>query len=567
MLNVYAQEIKDKCPLMGKTVQQAFTIHEGLRTTACSSGTKNCVQCEWDECANYNLNGNEGVDLRRKVKDMLLGKDEITKTMSTISDSSTIKEWFTLFSEDVRQEDNKEKYSELNFLLPLCDDLNSTLGKGMSKYESFCRIMIRNIILTTAVEKKYEDKDQTQEKGQAPCEKIDVIIQALSRVKTVRETLNENVKYTECAYDAALKIAYTGQTHNSDDPHYIFETSELHTMMETITKDKTWCVDKEKLQQRRKALEDPDRSRAETGEKVQIRNGAEELEDLKKIFENVNETVEEEVKKEAKKPETDSPPPAPQEPVAEDTVPKVEEEEEEEEEEEDEEDEDEVEEVAEEPAKDKEDEEENNDQAEEEIPATEENDATTAPEGHDHSLAGGGGSGEGGSRLATPKAEALIDMKDNPFFPYLPLAPAMLGISVMSYLLWKHFGMLRKTRKRYRRAPKALGPTLEQQIVDHVEQQDGPHEYYLVKERKPRSTPIRRRKKRVAGHRRAGRRGVRRRMIIDIHLEVLDEWQKGDLHSMKEDFFEILVQEFMGSKYMEEENVPKEQVPSLDSAF
>ncbi|ANQ07710.1 SICA antigen [Plasmodium coatneyi] len=61
-------------------------------------------------------------------------------------------------------------------------------------------------------------------------------------------------------------------------------------------------------------------------------------------------------------------------------------------------------------------------------------------------------------------------------------------------------------------------------------------------------------------------------MIIDIHLEVLDQCQKGDLHSTKEDFFEILVQEFMGSKSIKEEDVPKEGVPgeevsSLDSGF
>ncbi|ANQ08392.1 SICA antigen [Plasmodium coatneyi] len=45
-------------------------------------------------------------------------------------------------------------------------------------------------------------------------------------------------------------------------------------------------------------------------------------------------------------------------------------------------------------------------------------------------------------------------------------------------------------------------------------------------------------------------------MIIDIHLEVLNECEKGDLHSTKEDFFEILVQEFMGSELIKEEKVP-----------
>ncbi|ANQ10689.1 KIR protein [Plasmodium coatneyi] len=126
------------------------------------------------------------------------------------------------------------------------------------------------------------------------------------------------------------------------------------------------------------------------------------------------------------------------------------------------------------------------------------------------------------------------------------------------FLLYKYFGMLRKSRKRYRRAYQVRGPSLEQQIVDHVDDQaDGPHAYTLVKERKPRSTPIKKRKKRAPG----------RRMIIDIHFEVLDECQKGDLHSTKEDFFEIIVEEFMGPQFIKQENFPKEQFPSSDSGF
>ncbi|ANQ07733.1 SICA antigen [Plasmodium coatneyi] len=172
--------------------------------------------------------------------------------------------------------------------------------------------------------------------------------------------------------------------------------------------------------------------------------------------------------------------------------------------------------------------------------------------------------------LESSKAAALrnpIDPSD--LTPYLPLPPVFLAISAMTYLLWKYFGMLSKRRKRYRRAHQVRGPSLEQQIVDHVDQ-PGPREYTIVKERKPRSVPkgkTKSQKKQDLCRRVDPRAGVRRRMIIDIHLEVLDECQKEDLHSTKEDFFEILVQEFMGSKYMEEGNVPKEQVPSLDSGL
>ncbi|ANQ05734.1 SICA antigen [Plasmodium coatneyi] len=131
----------------------------------------------------------------------------------------------------------------------------------------------------------------------------------------------------------------------------------------------------------------------------------------------------------------------------------------------------------------------------------------------------------------------------------------------------KYFSLPGK-RRRYKRAHQVRGPpSLEEQLPDHVGQQDGPQEYTLVKERKSHSTPKKGRKK----------RGVGRRMIIDIHLEVLDECQKGDVALTKEDYFTILVQEFMGSNFIkevqclvsdsgfrEEDLVPKEGVPKED---
>ncbi|ANQ09082.1 SICA antigen [Plasmodium coatneyi] len=124
---------------------------------------------------------------------------------------------------------------------------------------------------------------------------------------------------------------------------------------------------------------------------------------------------------------------------------------------------------------------------------------------------------------------------------------------------------LGKRRRRHKRADQVRGPAaLEEQLFDHVDQADGPHEYTLVKKRRqPRSAPSGRTKgsKKRADHR------VCHRTIIDIHLEVLGEYQRENLHSTKEDFFEILVQEFMGSEFIKEENVPEEGVPSSDSGF
>ncbi|ANQ08534.1 SICA antigen [Plasmodium coatneyi] len=149
--------------------------------------------------------------------------------------------------------------------------------------------------------------------------------------------------------------------------------------------------------------------------------------------------------------------------------------------------------------------------------------------------------------------------------PYLPTIPVLIGTSVISSLLWKYF-FLGKKRKRHKRVHKIPdSPPLGEQLPDNVDDQaDDPHTYTLVKKRKqPRSAPTGRTKRsRKRGVHRRG--GVHRRMIIDIHLEVLDECQKGDLNSTKEDYFTILVQEFMGSEFIKEEYVPEEQVSMVD---
>ncbi|ANQ09184.1 SICA antigen [Plasmodium coatneyi] len=601
ILNLYAQEIKTKCPLMGETVKQAFTINEGLYKTECKSGgNNNCVKCEWDECANYTFE--KGVDLRKKVKELLEANKDIKRTMSTISDtckqSISITGWFTLFSKDTIEYD-KKNYSELNFLLPLCEDVQSTLGPGMDKYKDFCKIMIRNIILTTAVQKQYEDKDQNvQQENRTPCTKIvkgipvcdllkvwmyympffcapkDVIERAISAVQQVRKGFSQDRKYEKCAYDAALNLPYTGQTNNTDDPYYPFSTNILYSNIMKEVTDKKWCADKDEFQKRKKMPEDPDPARAERGEKVQIRSGDNDLGDVSKIIEKVNERVEEEVKEKKKKPDTESastqpqPPPQPPPPKpsqsdetkssaaespAENVIPAEEAQEGEKKSEQEEPD-------AQGTQSDSEEKVTHKDE-----PATSEDsneDASSSSTSSSSSSSTPGAASLGAE--GTPSPAKLTAKKGiDPFLPYFPLAPAVLGISVMSYLLWKYFGMLRNTRKRYRRSYQVRGPSLEQQIVDHVNQ-PGPREYYIVKERKPRSTPKTRRGKQSAGRL---RRGVRRRMIIDIHLEVLNECQRGDAHSTKEDYFTILVQEFMGSEFIEHKNVPKERVPCSDSGF
>ncbi|ANQ06624.1 SICA antigen [Plasmodium coatneyi] len=265
MLNLYAQEIKKKCPIMGETVQQAFPIHEKLHKTACADKVNNCVQCEWDECANYTLK--EGVDLRTKLKAMLLENKDIKKTMSTISDSSAIGGWFTLFSNDVSRDD-KKNYEELDPLLSLCGGLKEDLGDVMEKYEGFCEVMIRNIILTTGVPKQYKN-----EKGKTSCEKI------------VREILNKNQKYVECAYEDALNIPYGGGTDVLDEAYHLFGTSTLYHKIEALTNKKAWCLE---------APTRPKLARDDLGVGDRIINGNDHLKELKEVVENVTEVLKEE---------------------------------------------------------------------------------------------------------------------------------------------------------------------------------------------------------------------------------------------------------------------------------
>ncbi|ANQ07467.1 SICA antigen [Plasmodium coatneyi] len=115
-------------------------------------------------------------------------------------------------------------------------------------------------------------------------------------------------------------------------------------------------------------------------------------------------------------------------------------------------------------------------------------------------------------------------------------------------------------RRSPRREEHLSSPPLGEQLLDHVGDQDGPHEYTLVKERKPRSVPTKTKRPKKQG---VGRR-VGRRTIIDIHFEVLDECQKGDTQLAQRDFFEILVEQFMGSNFMEEEKTSKEQILRVD---
>ncbi|ANQ08658.1 SICA antigen [Plasmodium coatneyi] len=761
-------------------IKQAFKVSKEIKKAVCDNDF-DCFECtQQQDYSNCTMNKERvgeklktKIDKDEKIKEAL-GEIYPPSDPNSPTGTATIGEWFTQFSTNVTEKD-KEQYEELGALLALCEQNEDEESSGKwdrEKYGSFCEIMIKNIILTTAVPKQYKN-----EKGKTSCQKIvkgipvcdllkvwmyympffcapkEVIEEALSQVKTVREALNKNQNYVHCTYDDALKIPYGGGNDMGSEAYDLFGTSTLYNMMKKTTNKKEWCKNapagapvaradkdtpdrvvpsddasnkfKEIVEQLEEVLEQEEKATSpakspsvddcngktscefvkciadewarirshgpskkpesdvwndfpdilkslsnamtngqgtnekeceginvadstkeeankkacnyivkgltyiygidlsydsvkqanpylnkrfqqtmaclllnefakqmkskcpdskagidkgfesweqikgkkctntsypcvdckwEEGDYSDCTIGNEQVKDkVKGILDtndNIKKTLEDICKKDAPPEKTektqdtvqqpseeddDEPPPLPAVPNGDQDEPSVD--------------------PGPVPG--------GEPHAEAEpIPGnTDPNQSPQEPAAAGDTHLGAGGASSIPDTPSPSKLTSKIDLPTS----YLPLIPSVTGILVMSYLLWKYFAFLGKRRKRYRRAHQVNGPTIQEQLLAYVEE-GGPHEYYIVKERKPRSTPMKRRKKRGV-RRRAGRCGVRRRMIIDIHLEVLNECQKGDLHSKKEDFFKILVQEFMGSEFIKEEPVPQEQVQDSCSAF
>ncbi|ANQ05830.1 SICA antigen [Plasmodium coatneyi] len=527
-----------------------------------------------------------------------------------------LEEWFTRFTREVTPDDSN-KYREFEMMEALCTGDKETSGIDLKPYEGFCKIMIRNILMVTDKRNQYENGEtncQRTVKNIPVCDLLKVwmwylvwfcvpesvikyFLDAVKQVKT--EGFDPQKNYAECTYDAVLNIPDEKVKIILPEVQQILLSSMLYHKIGAETSEKEWCLEgKEKYQDNRLAPP-TEVGGSEMGGNDKIRSGDSNLQDLQGILQQLDKALKEEKDEEAEKlkeleetvqdaiparrppprPSEEHPtkvPEAPKEVVPEKKVPGEEDVRKEEAESEaasgdgTEQTTSEAQ-VPEVPPSEEPRPQETQDKSEETV--TEKVKTTLHEDDHqDPSPSNPSSSVLGGGAAApiTPTAAARTNKIDLPT-SYLPLIPSVTGILVMSYLLWKYFGMLGKARKRYRRAHQLRGPIpLEQQIVDHLDE-DGPHAYTLLKERKPRSfaTGGMKRSKGLVG-RRAGHR-----MIIDIHLEVLEECQKGDLHSTKKDFFEILVQEFMGSEFMKSEfikeenapteDVPKEQVQGSDS--
>ncbi|KJP88229.1 hypothetical protein AK88_02176 [Plasmodium fragile] len=167
--------------------------------------------------------------------------------------------------------------------------------------------------------------------------------------------------------------------------------------------------------------------------------------------------------------------------------------------------------------------------------------AGSASPGGGTSTSGGGGGGAGGSgtEVGTPSVPPGLTWEDVTW--YTPaIIPAVVGIGLIAFFLWKYFAYLGKKRRRmFRTVRDVPSPPLDEEILEHLQRAELPppaYGYTMIRDTQPASTSARRRRQ----------PRVHKRTIIDLHLEVLNECEVTEWEHVKDDYWQILVQEFMG---------------------
>ncbi|KJP84862.1 hypothetical protein AK88_05507 [Plasmodium fragile] len=155
--------------------------------------------------------------------------------------------------------------------------------------------------------------------------------------------------------------------------------------------------------------------------------------------------------------------------------------------------------------------------------------------------AGQGGSGtDGAGAASTPATPSLFpELKWEDVKPYTPaIIPAVVGIGVIAFFLWKYFAHLgHKRRRTYRTVRDVPSPPLDEDILQHLQRGELPppdYGYNMIRDRQPASTSARRRRP----------PRVHKRTIIELHLEVLNECEATEWENVKEDYLQILVEAF-----------------------
>ncbi|KJP86082.1 hypothetical protein AK88_04273, partial [Plasmodium fragile] len=102
-----------------------------------------------------------------------------------------------------------------------------------------------------------------------------------------------------------------------------------------------------------------------------------------------------------------------------------------------------------------------------------------------------------------------------------------------------YFAHLAKRRRKFRTVRDVPSPPLDEEILDHLQRGDLPppdYGYTMIRARQPASA--------------APRRGIRpprvhKRTIIELHLEVLHECEEAEWQNVKDDYWQILVEQFV----------------------
>ncbi|KJP90002.1 hypothetical protein AK88_00171 [Plasmodium fragile] len=152
---------------------------------------------------------------------------------------------------------------------------------------------------------------------------------------------------------------------------------------------------------------------------------------------------------------------------------------------------------------------------------------------------GGPSKGANDQPLPTPPPPSKpFNPKD--LIPYTPaIIPAVVGIGIIAFFLWKYFAYLGTNRRRtYRTVRDVPSPPLDEEILAHLQRGDLPppdYGYTMVRDTPPSSAAERR-----------GQRPprVHTRTIIELHLEVLNECEAAEWENVRDDYWKIVVEQF-----------------------
>ncbi|KJP84962.1 hypothetical protein AK88_05401 [Plasmodium fragile] len=177
-------------------------------------------------------------------------------------------------------------------------------------------------------------------------------------------------------------------------------------------------------------------------------------------------------------------------------------------------------------------------------PGTSGTGSSGGPQGAGSSTSGGQGSMSNDQPLPTLSSPKPFDPRD--LIPYTPaIIPAVVGIGIIAFFLWKYFAYLANRRRTYRTVRDVPSPPLDEEILEHLQRGAPPPDYgyTMIRHRQPSSTCARRRR-----HPR-----VHKRTIIELHLEVLNECEVTEWENVKHDYLKIVVEQFARDLQQDEE--------------